>query len=135
MPLTLEIVTPEARVYADTIDSVVIPTAEGEVGILPGHIPLLSQVEHGELRVTKGTETLFLAISGGFVEVGGDCVHVLAEHAITEEKVDEKAVEAALLRAQKELDEAKNMDPQQYEHLQGLVRYSGVQLAVKRRRR
>lgn len=135
MPLTLEIVTPDARVYADTIDSVVIPTAEGEVGILPGHIPLLSQVEHGELRVTKGTETVFLAVSGGFVEVGADRVHVLAEHAITEEKVDEKAVEAALLRAQQELDQAKNLDPQQYEHLQGLVRYSGVQLAVKRRRR
>lgn len=135
MPLTLEIVTPDARVYADTIDSVVIPTAEGEVGILPGHIPLLSQVEHGELRVTKGAETVFLAVSGGFVEVGNDHVHVLAEHAITEEKVDEKAVEAALLRAQKELDDAKHLDPQQYEHLQGLVRYSGVQLAVKRRRR
>ncbi len=135
MPLTLEIVTPDARVYSDTIDSVVIPTAEGEVGILPGHIPLLSQVEDGELRVTKGNETQLLAVSGGFVEVVGDRVQVLAEHAITEEKIDEKAVEEALRRAQKELEEAKHLDPQQYERLQGLVRYSGVQLAVKRRRR
>lgn len=135
MPLTLEIVTPDARVYSDTIDTVVIPTAEGEVGILPGHIPLLAQVEHGELRVTKGSETTLLAVSGGFVEVEGDRVHVLAEHAISEEKIDEKAVEEALKRAEKELDEAKNLDPQQYERLQGLVRYSGVQLAVKRRRR
>lgn len=135
MPLTLEIVTPEARVYTDTIDSVVIPTAEGEVGILPGHIPLLTQVEHGELRVTKGTETRFLAVSGGFAEVEGDRVHVLAEYAISEEKIDEKAVEEALKRAEKQLEEAKHLDPQQYEHLQGLVRYSGVQLAVKRRRR
>jgi F-type H+-transporting ATPase subunit epsilon len=135
MPLTLEIVTPDARVYSDTIDTVVIPTSEGEVGILPGHIPLLTQVEHGELRVTKGSETLFLAVSGGFAEVEGDRVHVLAEHAITEEKIDEKAVEEALRRAEKELDDAKHLDPQQYEHLQSLVRYSGVQLAVKRRRR
>ncbi len=135
MPLTLEIVTPDARVYTDTIDTVVIPTLEGEVGILPGHIPLLAQVEHGELRVTKGAETLLLAISGGFVEVEGDRVHVLAEHAISEEKIDEKAVEEALRRAEKELQEAKHLDPQQYERLQGLVRYSGVQLAVKRRRR
>jgi len=135
MPLTLEIVTPDARVYSDTIDTVVIPTAEGEVGILPGHIPLLSQVEHGELRVTKGTETQLLAVSGGFVEVLGDRVQVLAEHAITEEKIDEKAVEEALRRAEQELEEAKHLDPQQYEHLQSLVRYSGVQLAVKRRRR
>ena len=135
MPLTLEIVTPEARVYSDTIDTVVIPTSEGEIGILPGHIPLLTQVEHGELRVTKGNETKWLAVSGGFAEVEGDRVHILAEHAITEEKIDESAVEAAMKRAEAELKEAKHMDPQQYEHLQGLVRYSGVQLAVKRRRR
>ena len=135
MPLTLEIVTPDARVYSDTIDSVVIPTVEGEVGILPGHIPLLTQVEHGELRVTKGGVTQLLVVSGGFAEVEGDRVHVLAEHAINEEKIDEHAVEAALKRAEEQLAAAKDIDPQQYEHLQNLVRYSGVQLAVKRRRR
>jgi len=135
MPLTLEIVTPEGRVYQDTIDTVVIPTTEGEVGILPGHIPLLTQVEHGELRVTKGNQMTWLAVSGGFAEIEGDRVHILAEHAITEEKIDEGAVEAAMKRAEQELREAKSMDPQQYEHLQGLLRYSGVQLAVKRRRR
>jgi F-type H+-transporting ATPase subunit epsilon len=135
MPLTLEIVTPEAKVYSDTIDSVVVPTVQGEIGILPGHIPLLTQVEHGELRVTKGTATSFLAVGGGFAQIDGDRVRVLAEHAITEEKIDEHAVEAALKKAEQELAAAKDMDPQQYEHLQGLVRYSGVQLAVKRRRR
>jgi F-type H+-transporting ATPase subunit epsilon len=135
MPLILEIVTPEARVYSDTIDTVVIPTSEGEIGILPGHIPLLTQVEHGELVVTKNGQTHWLAVSGGFAEVEGDRVHILAENAITEEKIDEKAVEDALKRAQEQLDEAKHLDPQQYEHLQSLVRYSGVQLAVKRRRR
>ena len=135
MPLTLEIVTPEAKVYSDTIDSVVIPTVEGEIGVLPGHIPLLTQIEHGELRVTKGTVSSLLAVSGGFAQIDGDKVRVLAEHAITEEKIDENAVEAAMKRAEQELKEAKNMDPQQYEHLQSLVRYSGVQLAVKRRRR
>ena len=135
MPLTLEIVTLEARVYTDTIDTVVIPTVEGEVGILPGHIPLLTQVEHGELRVTKDGQTFWLAVGGGFAAVEGDRVHVLAEHAITEEKIDEHAVEAALKRAQEELRDAKHIDPQQYEHLQNLVRYAGTQLAVKRRRR
>jgi F-type H+-transporting ATPase subunit epsilon len=59
----------------------------------------------------------------------------LAENAITEEKIDENAVEAALKRAQAEIESAKHLDPQQYEHLQELVRYSGVQLALKRRRR
>ena len=135
MPLTLEIVTPEAKVYSDTIDSVVIPTVEGEIGVLPGHIPLLTQVADGELRVTKGATTLWLAIGGGFAQIDSDRVRVLAEHAITEEKIDEHAVEAAMKRAEDELKVAKDMDPQQYEHLQSLVRYSGVQLAVKRRRR
>jgi F-type H+-transporting ATPase subunit epsilon len=135
MALTLEIVTPEARVYADTIDTVVIPTTTGEIGILSGHIPLLTQIEHGELRVTKNGVTTLLAISGGFAQVEGDRVSVLAEHAITEEKIDEHAVEAALKRAEDELKAAKDFDPQQYEHLQSLVRYSGAQLAVKRRRR
>jgi F-type H+-transporting ATPase subunit epsilon len=135
MPLTLEIVTPEARVYSDTIDTVVIPTVEGEVGILPGHIPLLTQVEHGELRVTKGAETKWLAVSGGFAQVDADKVSILAEHAITEEKIDEHAVEAALKRAEQEIKDAKNLDPQQFEHLQEMIRYSGVQLGLKRRRR
>ncbi len=135
MPLTLEIVTPEAKVYSDTIDSVVVPTVEGEIGVLPGHIPLLTQVEHGELRVTKGATTSWLAVGGGFAQIDGDRVRVLAEHAIDEKKIDENAVEAALKRAEEQLKAAKDIDPQQYEHLQNLVRYSGVQLAVKRRRR
>ncbi len=135
MPLTLEIVTPEAKVYSDTIDSVVIPTVEGEIGVLPGHIPLLTQIEQGELRITKGSSSSLLAISGGFAQIDGDRVRVLAEHAITEAKIDEHAVEDAMKRAEQQLREAKNLDPQQYEQLQNLVRYSGVQLAVKRRHR
>ena len=135
MALTLEIVTPEARVYSDTIETVVIPTTTGEVGILPGHIPLLTQIEHGELRVTKDGQTSLLAVSGGFAEVEGDHVHVLAEHAITLEKIDEQAVVEALKRAEEQLKAAKDMDPQEYEHLQSLVRYSGVQLDLKRRKR
>jgi F-type H+-transporting ATPase subunit epsilon len=134
MPLTLEIVTPEAKVYSDTIDSVVIPTVEGEIGVLPGHIPLITQVDDGELRVTKGATTQLLVVSGGFAQIDGDCVRVLAENAINEEKIDEQAVEAALKRAEQQLKEAKDIDPARYEQLQGLVRYSGVQLAVKRRR-
>ena len=121
--------------FSDTIDSVVIPTVEGEIGVLPGHIPLLTQVEDGELRVTKGATTQLLVVSGGFAQIDGDRVRVLAENAINEEKIDEQAVEAALKRAEQQLREAKDVDPQQYEQLQGMVRYAGVQLAVKRKKR
>lgn len=133
--LTLEIVTPEARVYSDTIDTVVIPTVDGEIGILAGHIPLLTQVSNGELRVTKDGKESFLAIGNGFAQVEGDKISILAERAITEEKIDEKAVEDALKRAEGELKSAANLDPAEQERLYELIRFSGVQLAVKRRKR
>lgn len=137
MPLTLEIVTPEARVYSNTVDTVVIPTVEGEIGILPGHLPLLSQVADGELRVTRGNETEALIIGEGFVEVQGDKVSILAEHAIEENQIDEDAVEKAMQRAQAALDEAKksNLDPAEVERLESVVRFAVVQLGIKRRRR
>ncbi len=133
--LTLEIVTPEARVYSDTIDTVVIPTVDGEIGILPGHIPLLTRVADGELRVTKGGKEHFLAVGGGFAQIEGDKISVLAERAITEDKIDEKAVEDALKRAEAQLKDAAHLDPAEQEVLHSLVRFAGVQLELKRRKR
>jgi F-type H+-transporting ATPase subunit epsilon len=135
MPLTLEIVTPEARVYSDTIDSVVIPTVEGEIGVLPGHIPLLTQVGYGELRVTKGGATQLLAVGGGFAQISADKISILAESAINEEKIDEHAVEAAMKRAEEALKGKDSLDPAEIERLESFVRSSVVQLALKRRRR
>ena len=135
MSLTLEIVTPEAKVYSDTVDSVVIPTVEGEIGILPGHIPLLTQVDGGELRVIKGAETLFLAISGGFAEIDGDKVSVLAESAITEEKIDVDAAEKAMQRAEEALRGKDSLDAAEVERLESIVRLAIAQIDLKRRRR
>lgn len=135
MALTLEIVTPEARVYSDTIETVVIPTMDGEIGILPGHIPLLTQVAAGELRVTKNGRIEHLAVGGGFAEVQGDKVSVLAESAITEEKIDLNAVEEARKRAEVALKEKFDLDPGEVERLEGVVRFAIAQLAVKSRRR
>ena len=137
MSLTLEIVTPEARVYSDTVDSVVIPTVEGEIGVLPGHLPLLSQVADGELRVTKGNATEGLVIGEGFVQIQGDKVSILAEHAIEEKSIDEDAVEKAMERAQLALREAKDtkIDPAEIERLESVVRFSVAQLGIRRRRR
>ena len=135
MSLTLEIVTPEARVYSDTIETVVIPTVEGEIGILPGHIPLITQVTDGELRVTKNGQVSYLAVGAGFAQVQGDKVSVLAERAITEEKIDEKTVEEAIQRAEAALKAKQDMDPGEVERLEGVVRFSIAQLGVKRRGR
>lgn len=135
MPLTLEIVTPEARVYSDVIETVVIPTVEGEIGILPGHIPLLTQVEAGELRVTKNGRTEYLVIGNGFAEVDGDKISVLAESAIDEAKIDEDAVTKAQARAEEALKGRENMDPAEVERLEGVVRFAVAQLGAKRRRK
>jgi F-type H+-transporting ATPase subunit epsilon len=135
MPLTLEIVTPEALLYSDTIDTVVIPTADGEIGVLPGHIPLLTQVDHGELRVTKGGTTQVLAVSGGFAQIIADKISVLAESAIQEDKIDEHAAEAAMKRAEEALKGKAALEPAEIERLEGVVRFAVTQLSVRRRPR
>jgi F-type H+-transporting ATPase subunit epsilon len=134
MALTLEIVTPEARVYSETVDTVVIPTVEGEVGILPGHIPLVAQVGAGELRATKGNVTQLLVVGGGFAQVSGDKVSILADSAIHEEKIDENAVADAMKRAEDALKAKESLPPAEIERLEAVVRFSVAQLGIKRRR-
>ena len=95
MPLQLEIVTPERLAYSDSVDSVVLPGAEGELGVLPHHAPLLATLGVGELRIRKGGEEEFFAIAGGFVQVRPDTVVVMAEMADMASESDvEKAQEA-----------------------------------------
>lgn len=135
MPLILEIVTPENRAYSDEADNVVIPTTSGEIGVLPGHIPLLTQVEPGELRLQRGGQVQFLAVGRGFAQVSGDKVSVLAESAISEEKIDESAVEAAMKRAQEALTGKEELEPAEIERLESIVRFAVAQLLVKKKRR
>jgi len=135
MPLTLEIVTPEARVYSESVDTVVIPTVDGEIGVLPGHIPLLTQLGAGELRATKGGKTELLVVGGGFAQVSGQKVSILADRAIEEEKIDEHAVEAAMQRAEDALKNKESIAPAEIERLEGVVRFAVAQLGLRRRRR
>ena len=134
MPLTLEIVTPEARVYSESVDTVVIPTVEGEVGILPGHVPLVTQVGAGELRATKGGVTQLLVVGGGFAQVTGEKVSILADSAIQEEKIDENAVADAMKRAEDALKGKETLNPDEIERLEAVVRFAVAQLGVRRRR-
>jgi len=135
MPLFLEIVTPEGRVYSDTVDTVVLPTTQGEIGILPGHLPLLTQLAEGELRVQKGATTESLACGRGFAEIGGDKVSVLAEQAINIAAIDEDAVEKARARAEEALKLKPTLSLDEAERLEGIIRFAYAQLDLKRRRR
>jgi F-type H+-transporting ATPase subunit epsilon len=99
----LEIVTAEGVVFSDDVEVVVAPGIEGQLGILPHHAPLMTMLLPGELRVRKGGEEFFLAISGGFLEVRPDRVIVLADAAERAEDIDIARAEAAKRRAEERL--------------------------------
>ena len=135
MPLVLEIVTPEKKVYEQTIDSVVLSTTSGEISILPGHIPLVTELDPGELQVTVENRSERLVVGRGFARIEGDRVSVLAESAIEEDKMDESAVEAALNRAREALKDQTSLNAAEVDQLEGAMRYAMAQLATKARRR
>ncbi|HRH43020.1 MAG TPA: F0F1 ATP synthase subunit epsilon [Pyrinomonadaceae bacterium] len=86
--IKLEIVTPEKKALEEVVDMVTIPTASGEIGILPSHAPLISAIQAGILSYTKGGTTNRLVISGGFVEVGNNKVSVLTDIAETATEIN-----------------------------------------------
>jgi F-type H+-transporting ATPase subunit epsilon len=88
MPLQLDVITPERRLLSEQVDAATVPGLGGELGILPGHTPLISQLQTGLLSYTRGGETRRLLVSGGFVEVNDDRVSVLADLAEFPEEID-----------------------------------------------
>lgn len=101
--LLLEIVTPDRALVREEVDEIQVPGAEGYLGILPGHTPLLATLKVGELWYRLGQERHYLAISGGFVEVLPDRVTVLAQIAERAEEIDVARAEAAKKRAEERL--------------------------------
>ncbi len=104
MPLLLEIVTPEKLAYSDTVDAVVLPGSEGELGVLPHHAPLVSMLGVGELRIRKGPETETFAIAGGFLQVLPTKVVVMAEMADMAAEIDLEKAEEARKEAERALE-------------------------------
>jgi F-type H+-transporting ATPase subunit epsilon len=108
MPLHLEIVSPERRVYEDDVDMVIVPGRNGQLGILPRHTRLISSLGVGELRIKKGGGEESMLISGGFVEVRPDKVIVMADLAEHSDEIDEARAAEARKRAEAELEQAKD---------------------------
>lgn len=104
----LEIVTPEQKVYADEAELIVVKGVEGELGILPNHIPLVTPLEIAPITVKKrGSKDVVIAVNGGFMEVRKDKVVILAESAELPEQINVDRAKAAKERAQKRLSQAK----------------------------
>jgi F-type H+-transporting ATPase subunit epsilon len=132
--LHLEIVTPESRAYSDDVEMVVLPAVEGEMGVYPQHIPLITQIKPGELIVTKGGRQTALAVGEGFVEVTAEKVSVLVDMALKEADIDESAAEDAIRRAEARLKE-EHLGSEESAMVQAAIAKSLAQLNVKRRRR
>ncbi len=132
--LRLEIVTPEAKTFSEDVDMVTMPGADGELGILPMHAPLMTQLKPGELRIKRGGQETILAVGDGFAEVLPHRVSILTDLAVTEANIDEAAVQAALERAQA-AKASKELGSEEAAAVEAAIAKSLAQLHVKRRRR
>jgi len=141
--LKLEIVTPEGRIFpatgadgqpeANDVEMVTLPGVEGEMGILPQHVPLMTQLAAGEITVRRGGQDFFLAVGDGFVEVTAERVAILTDMAIRAEHIDEAQAEKARQRAEARL--AEKLDDEEVAAASAALAHSLAKLKVKRRQR
>ena len=131
--LKLEIVTPEAKVYSEDVDMVTLPGVEGEMGIYPMHVPLVTQIVPGEIAVRRGGQDVLLAVGDGFVQITGDKVAILTDMAIRADHIDEAKAEEARKRAEARLSE--KLSDEETASVQAALAHSLMQLKVKRRGR
>ena len=131
--LKLEIVTPEARVFSEDVDMVTLTGGEGEMGILAGHMLLMTQLQAGEIVVKRGSENTYLAVGDGFVQVRPEKVSILTDMAVAADNIDEAKAQEALQRAQARLSEKVN--DEEMVALQAAIVNANVQLRVKRANR
>jgi F-type H+-transporting ATPase subunit epsilon len=129
--LKLEIVTPEEKIYSEDVEMVTLPGAEGELGVYPNHVPLLTTLKPGELRVVKDGRGTAMAVGEGFVEIKADSISVLTDMALQSEKIDLEAAEAAVARAQAAMKE--DTTPEQLVAIQTSLSKALAQLHVRRR--
>jgi len=130
--LKLEIVTPEEKIYSEDVNMVTLPGSEGELGVYPNHVPVLTALKPGELRVVKDGRETALAVGEGFIEIRADGVSVLTDMALQSEKIDIEAAEKAVERAQAAMKE--DLTAEECAAIQASLQKALAQLHVKRRR-
>jgi len=129
--LKLEIVTPDTKTFSDDVEMVTLPGVEGEMGIFPMHVPLMTQIVAGEIMVRKDGRNSYLAVGEGFAEITGERVAVMTDMAIKAENIDEAKAEEARRRAEARL--AEKLDDEQLGIVNASLAHSIAQLKVKRR--
>ena len=129
--LKLEIVTPEGTAYAGDVEMVTLPGIEGEMGVYPMHVPLMTQLVAGELIARKSGQNQSFAVGDGFVEITKDRVSVMTDMAIDAAHIDEAKAEEARKRAESRL--AEKLDEEEVAAVNASLAHSLAQLKVKRR--
>lgn len=128
MPIRCEIVSQDRLVYEGDADIVILPGSLGEMGILPGHAPLLSTLELGVIRVRHGDQEDVFTVTGGFVEVQPDIVTIMADASENVEDIDIQRAEEAMDRASKLLADEEPIDPDSYLRIQAALKRSSLRL-------
>ena len=131
--LKLEIVTPEATIYSEDVDMVTLPGVDGQMGVYPHHLRLITYLVPGEIIVVKDGQERYLAVGEGLVEVAPDHVAIVTDMAIPADKIDEAKVEEARARAAARLSE--KISDEEVASVNASLARSLAQLHVKRRRR
>ncbi|MXY23326.1 MAG: F0F1 ATP synthase subunit epsilon [Acidobacteria bacterium] len=132
--LTIEIVTPDRAIVHETVDEAQIPGAEGYLGVLPGHTPLLVTLDVGEVWFRRGEDLSYLHVAFGFAEILPDRIRILARTAERADEIDIERAEAAAERARKRLAEATEVDFQRA-RIALLKSLARLQVAERMRRR
>ena len=130
--LKLQIITPEATVYSEDVEMVTLPSVEGQIGIFPHHVRLMTQMVPGEMIVRKDGRDLFVATGEGLIEVTATRVSILTDLAIPADRIDEAKAEEARQRAEARLRE--KLSGEQVAAVNASLTRSLAQLRVKRRR-
>jgi len=131
--LTLEIVTPAAVVYSAAVQMVTLPAVDGQIGVFPRHVPLLTRIVPGEIIVRKDGQDELVAVGEGLVEITGDRVSIVTDMAIKAADIDEARAEEARQRAAARLRD--KLEDEEVAAVNGALARSLAQLRVKRRRR
>ncbi len=133
MKLTVDILTPQTKIYSGEADEVIAPTVNGEIGILPNHVSLFTQILPGELMIKNGSKTESIAILGGYLEVADNKVNVLGDYAVRAEDIEVAKAQQARQRAEKMKQE--KVSQEDLAVIEADLRRSLLELKVAHRRR
>jgi F-type H+-transporting ATPase subunit epsilon len=131
--IKFKIVTPEKTVYEDSIDQLTLPTTEGEITVLPNHIPLISVLSPGELVIKKDGKEVAMAVSGGIIEVQKNEITILADTAERAEEIDIERAEEARKKAEQLKEDRIRMDDTEYAAAAALLERNLARIRVAKK--